>query len=372
MSGLGGRGRTETSGCSGCLGTVRIAVIAITRNGARLATRLRDGLGNADLHVLRKYRGQAGPGALTFDDDLAGLIARLWPDYRGFVCVMATGIVVRLVAPLLQSKETDPCMVVVDDTGRFAISLLSGHLGGGNLLAERSAEVLGARAVITTATDSNELPSFDMIARAEGWEIDDISRIKVMNALLLDGEEIALVDATDRVRFHLQGKAKVSVHPTLVSALRSAAKGIVLVSSRVVPPQFQTDRLLVLRPKSLYLGIGCNRGTDAEEIATMVNDNLKRQFLSIRSVALVATVDAKRDEAGLLRFAELTGVPVRFFTSEELNGVTVPSPPSDHVLKAVGAAGVAEPAALLASGGGELIQPKVKSGNVTLAIAERT
>lgn len=372
MSGLSGRGRTETSRCSGSLGTVRIAIIAITRNGARLAARLRDGLGNADIHLLKRYAGQSGKGAITFDEDLGGVLARLWPDYRGFICIMAAGIVVRLIAPLLQSKETDPGVVVVDDAGRFAISLLSGHLGGGNLLAERSASLIGARAVITTATDSNELPSFDMIAQAEGWEIDDLSRIKVMNACLLDGEEIALVDATDRVRFHLQGKGAFSVHPTLVSALRSSAKGIVLVSSRVVPPQFQTDRILVLRPKTLFLGIGCNRGTTAEEIREVVAGNLKRQFLSMKSVAAVATVDAKSGEAGLLAFAEGIGVPVRFFAAEELNDVTVPSPPSEHALKAVGAAGVAEPAALLASDGGTLVLAKVKNGNVTLAIVERT
>lgn len=351
---------------------MRIAVIAITRNGARLAARLRDGLGNADIHVLKKYAGQAGKGSIPFDNDLGSLIARLWPNYRGFVCIMATGIVVRLVAPLLQNKETDPGVVVVDDSGRFAISLLSGHLGGGNLLAERSASVIGARPVITTATDSNELPSFDMIAQAEGWEIDDISRIKVLNSCLLDGEEIALVDATDRVRFHLQGKTKFSVHTTLISALRSPAKGIVLVSSRIVPLQFQTDRILVLRPKSLFLGIGCNRGTEPEEIGETVAQQLKRLFLSINSVAAVGTVDAKSGEPGLLRFAESIGVPVRFYTAAELNEVVVPTPPSGHAMKAVGATGVAEPAALLASGGGELILAKVKSGNVTLAIAERT
>lgn len=350
---------------------MRIAVIAITRNGASLGTRLRDGLGNADLYVLRKYRGQAGQSAICFDNDLGGLIKRLWPDYGGFICIMATGIVVRLIAPLLEDKTTDPAVVVMDDAGRFSISLLSGHIGGGNLLAERSAEVLGARAVITTATDSNELPSFDMIAQAEGWEIDDISRIKAMNSCLLDSEQIALVDATDRVRFHLQGKAKFSIHATLVSALRSPARGIVLVSSRVVPSQFQTDRILVLRPKSLFLGIGCNRGTEAEEIGEVVAQQLKRQFLSLNSVAAVATVDAKSGEPGLLSFAESIGVPVRFYTAAELNEVVVPTPPSEHAMKAVGATGVAEPAALLASGGGELILAKVKSGNVTLAIAER-
>lgn len=349
-----------------------IAIIAITRNGARLGTRLREGLGDADLYVLKKYAGQAGKEAVTFDGDLGGTIARLWPEYRGFICIMATGIVVRLIAPLLESKDKDPAVVVMDDAGRFAISLLSGHLGGGNMLAERAASVIGARAVITTATDSNELPSFDMIAQAEGWVIDDISRVKTLNACLLDGEEVAVVDPTDRLRFHLQGKVRFSTHESLVSALRSTAKGVVLISSRLVPPQFQNDRMLVLRPKTLFLGIGCNSGTPAGEIADVVSAQMKRQFLCMKSVAAIGSADAKRGEAGLIDFAAAHSIPLRFFSSDELNDVAVPSPVSHHAMKAIGATGVAEPAALLAAGGGELIQPKVKSGNVTIALAERT
>jgi cobalt-precorrin 5A hydrolase len=329
-------------------------------------------LGNAELHVLKKYAGQAGKGALTFDGELGELVKRLWPDFRGFVLIMATGIVVRLIAPLLESKEKDPSVVVMDDAGRFAISLLSGHLGGGNLLAERAASVIGGRSVITTATDSNELPSFDMIAQAEGWSIDDISRVKTLNACLLDGEEVAIVDPTDRLRFHLQGKVNFKTHEALVGALRSPAKGVVLVSSRLVPQQFQNDRMLVLRPKSLFLGIGCNSGTTADEIGDVVAAQMKRQFLSMKSVAAIGTAEAKREEAGLLEFAEQQGIPVRFYESQELNAVSVPSPVSQHAMKAIGASGVAEPAALIASGGGELIQSKVKSGNVTVAIAERT
>lgn len=333
---------------------------------------MREGLGDADLHVLKKYAGQAGKGAISIDGELGELLKRIWPHYRGFVCIMATGIVVRVIAPLLESKEKDPAVVVVDDAGRFAISLLSGHLGGGNRLADRSASLIGARAVITTATDSNKLPSFDMIAQEEGWGIDDISRVKSLNSCLLDNEEIAIVDPTDRLRFHLQGKARFTLHEALIGALRSPAKGIVLVSSRLVPPQFQNDGMLVLRPKSLFLGIGCNSGTTAEEIAEVVEAQMKRQFLSMKSVAAIGTAEAKRGEAGILEFAERQGIPVRFYESEELNTVNVPSPASPHAVKAIGATGVAEPSALLASGGGELIQSKVKSGNVTFAIAERT
>uniref|UniRef100_A0A831U1A6 Cobalt-precorrin 5A hydrolase n=1 Tax=Geobacter metallireducens TaxID=28232 RepID=A0A831U1A6_GEOME len=349
---------------------MRIAIIAITRNGARLGTQLRDGLGNGELYVLQKFAGQAGKGAVPFTGELKGLVAELWPSFDGFVFIMAAGIVVRMIAPHLVAKDVDPAVVVMDDAGRFAISLLSGHLGGANELACRCAFITGAREVITTATDANDLPSFDMVAREEGWVIDDLCRVKTLNALLLEGEEIAVVDPTDRVRTAFHGKGRLTFHDTFVEALQSGAKGFVFVTNRRLPPQAQADTLLVLRPRNLVLGIGCNSGTGAGEIAEVVSAQMKRLFLSLKSVACIGSAAAKREEVGLLDFAREHGLPLRFFESGELNGVTVPSPPSAHALEAIGAAGVAEPAAVLASGGGRLLLKKIKSGNVTLAIAE--
>ena len=345
-----------------------IAIIAITRNGARLGVKLRDGLG-AQLFVLQKYRGQADPGAEGFAD-LKELFPHLWQEYDGIVAVMATGIVVRMVAPLLRGKEQDPAVVVLDEAGRFAISLLSGHLGGANELAERCAFVVGARPVITTATDVNGLPSFDLLARDHGWEIEDLARVKHLNSLLLDNEEIAVVDTTGLVRSSFHGRGRLVFHDTFVAALRSTAKGVLFVGNGIVPPQLQADNLLVLRPKNLVLGIGCNRGTGAEEITELVQAQLKRLFLAMASVAGIGTATAKEKEPGLLAFAARHRLPLHCFTSAELARVEVPSPPSAHALAAIGAPGVAEPAALLAAGNGKLLLQKVKSENVTLAIAE--
>jgi cobalt-precorrin 5A hydrolase len=359
--------------CSGsrpCEDALPIAIIAITRNGAQLGARLRAGLGSADLHVLRKYHGQAGKGALSFDGELRLLLQRLWPEYGGFICIMAAGIVVRLVAPLLAGKEKDPAVVVMDDAGRFAISLLSGHLGGANELAKRCAFITGAREVITTATDANGLPSFDMLARENGWAIEDLSRVKTLNSLLLDGEEIAVVDTTGLVRPWFHGRGRLAFHDTVVAARRSNARGLLLVSNAFIPPQVQSENVLVLRPRNLVLGIGCNSGTAADEIEVLVSAQLKRLFLSPLSLACVATARAKAEEPGLVAFAGHHGLPLHCYGSDELNEVVTPSPPSEHALKAIGAVGVAEPAAILASCGGKLLLAKVKEGNVTLAIAE--
>jgi len=350
---------------------MNLAIIAITRNGARLGARLKAEAADADLFVPEKFAGEAQGAALPFAGELRALVDGKWRSYQGFVFVMAAGIVVRLIAPLLEAKDRDPAVVVVDEAGRFAVSLLSGHLGGANELARGVAGLLGGEAVITTATDVNDLPSFDLLAQEQGWAIDELARVKTLNSLLLEDAEIAVFDPSGRVRSSFAGRGRLTFHDTFVAALQSGARGHLFVTNRSLPAPVDTPSLLVLRPRNLVLGIGCNAGTGADEIEAVVRLQLQRLFLSLRSVGCLASAVAKQQEAGLLEFAGRHAIPLRFFSSEELNAVPAPSPPSDHALRAIGAAGVAEPAALLAATGGRLLLKKVKSGNVTLAIAER-
>lgn len=349
---------------------MRLALVAITANGARLARRLRDGLGG-ELHVSRRYVTLAGAGARLFDPgDLRELLATLWRENDALVCVMASGIVVRMIAPLVSSKESDPAVVVMDEAGSFAISLLSGHLGGANELAERCASLSGGRAVITTATDVNNLPSFDTLAKELGLVIDDLSVVKTLNRLLLDDGRIAVVDHGGELRRRLDGRPNVSFCGTFSQAMASGSDGYLFVTNRHLPTETLPANLLILRPRNLVLGIGCNRNTPLEEIDEFVREQLQRIFLSGKSVRRIASANAKRDEAGLLEFARRLGAEIVFYASDELNRVAVPSRPSPHAQAAIGANGVAEPAALLAAGGGRLLLPKVKSANVTLAVAE--
>ncbi|MHB8056279.1 MAG: cobalt-precorrin 5A hydrolase [Desulfuromonadaceae bacterium] len=350
---------------------MRIAVIAITGGGARLGMLLRESMADIDLYVSRRYVAETDGLCHLFEPaELKRLVASLWKNCDGLVLIMATGIVVRIIAPLLESKETDPAIVTMDDAGRFAIALLSGHLGGANELSERCASVSGARAVITTATDANGLPSFDMLAKAQGWIIDDIRRIKNLNTLLLDGKEIAVVDPTGQTCSWLQGRGVVTFYDTFAEAAGRSASGFLVVTNRLLPDRPDTDNILILRPRNLVLGIGCNRGTSADEIEAFVYNHFNALSLSPKSICCIASVAAKRDEVGLVEFSRRVGVSLRCFGSDELSQVPFPSPPSEQALAAVGVAGVAEPAAILASGGGRLLLNKVKSANVTLAIAE--
>jgi cobalt-precorrin 5A hydrolase len=356
-----------------CAGrNMKTAIITITGNGAQIGARLKNGLEDAQLFIPEKYSGLAACPATVYREGLKSLVERLWREADGLVCIMAVGIVVRIIAPLLRGKDKDPAVVVMDDAGKFAVSLLSGHIGGANELAGKCARLTGATAVITTATDAHGLPSFDMLAKENEWAIDDLSRVKVLNTLLLADAEIAVVDPTGLVDQYFAGRGKLSFHDDFIDALHSGAKGFLIVTNRSLPQQVQSPNLLVLRPRNLVLGIGCNSGTEADEIEVVVRENLKRHFLSMKSMSCIATATAKRDEKGLLAFSEKHSLPVVYYDSTELNAVRTPSPPSRYAMDAIGASGVAEPAALLASGNGTLLLKKVKSGNVTLAIAETT
>jgi cobalt-precorrin 5A hydrolase len=349
---------------------MKLAILAITANGARLGARLCDALPKAELHVLRKFGD--GNGAVHPFDSLAQRVAELWRQGQGLIFIMATGIVVRTIAGHLQSKACDPAVVVLDEKGCFAISLLSGHLGGGNALARECAALLGGQAVITTATDVNGLPSFDLLAQQEQLLIEELAQVKDLNALLLDGAEIAVIDDKGRLFPHVAGLANITCYNDLAAAEQSAAKGLVLVSNRQLHPLPEVRKRLLLRPRNLFLGIGCNRGTSAEEIAEVVTRYLQQLALSPRSVAAIGSATAKRQEEGLLAYARKLDLPVYFYESSELNQMPAPSPPSEAARQAIGATGVAEPAALLAAGaGGILLLQKIKSGNVTLAIAEK-
>jgi cobalt-precorrin 5A hydrolase len=348
---------------------MKLAIIAITEGGAKLARTLGTAAEDAEVYLPERLR--RADNCRYFSRPLAIELPALFAGYQGLLCIMATGIVVRLLAPHLRGKDTDPAVVVMDEKGDFAVSLLSGHLGGANDLARAAAELTGGQAVITTATDVNDLPAWDDVARQEGMGIEPLPSIKVLNALLLRGEPIALVDRGGRVAAHFGSVATVSCHGNFAQALGSGAAGQVFVTHRHIPWPSDQGILLLLRPRDLVVGIGCNRGTAAGEIEEAVKKELSAAFLAFGSIASLATIEAKGDEAGLLEFARLYRFRLDLHSAAALNAVVAPSAESSHALAAVGARGVCEPAALLSAGGGPLLVNKKKCGNVTVAVAQR-
>jgi len=345
---------------------MRTAIVALTASGMEQARRLVESFSDAELFAPAE---QCRAGETAFTAPLSEELPQLFSGSRALICVMASGIVVRLLAPHLKGKERDPAVVVVDEAGQFAISLLAGHLGGANALAREVAGILGGTPVITTATDVQGLPAWDEVARTSGLTVEPVVHIKQLNSALLKGERIALVDPMRRIAEHYAGIDGVTVCGTFLEAEDPSFVARVVVTHRLLD-ELEEPVTLLLRPCDLVVGIGCNRGTPAEEIEQAVNEVLQNHRLSRSSVRGLASIEEKRDEAGLCEFALRWRLPIGYHTAEALNQIKVASPPSEHAQAAVGAQGVCEPAALLGASPGQLLVKKQKLGNVTVAVAE--
>lgn len=315
----------------------------------------------------------------VYDGPVREAVERAFAECDQLVCFLATGATVRLLAPLLADKSTDPGVVCVDEAGRYAVSLLGGHAGGANSLATEVGSTLSATPVITTATDATGIPGLDTLGLPFEGAMATVTRA------MLDGAPVTLrADAVWPLpplppNVTAGGTGGVPAPPTRpggddpTEPTAHAPQGVptpstpagtvrpdatLLVSDRVVP---LGPADVVLRPPSLVVGVGASRGVGVDEVYGLVVDVLRDAGLSALSVGELATVDAKADEPGIVGAAAELGVPVRTYPADVLASVDVPNP-SDAPLAAVGTPSVAEAAALAAAGrGGELLVPKRKS-----------
>ncbi|KAA0931546.1 precorrin-3B C(17)-methyltransferase [Streptomyces apricus] len=283
----------------------------------------------------------AWPGRTrVYEGPVGDAVRRAFAECEQLVCFLATGAVVRLVAPLLADKATDPGIVCVDEGGRFAVSLVGGHGGGANALTHEVGDLLGAEPVVTTATDAAGVPGLDTLGFPVEGDVAGVSRA------LLDGGPVAL---------HAELAWPLPPLPGLSPTPAAEGAYAIRVTDRAVGP---AAREVVLRPPSLVVGVGASKGAPVDEVLGLVEDALRDAGLSAKSVAELATVDAKAGEPGILGAAERLGVPLVTYPAAELAEVAVPNP-SDAPLAAVGTPSVAEAAALVR--GGELLVPKRKS-----------
>jgi cobalt-precorrin 5A hydrolase/precorrin-3B C17-methyltransferase len=287
--------------------------------------------------------------------DPAKVLADRWEKVDGFVVVLALGATVRLVAPLLRDKASDPAVVCVDDAATFAVSVLGGHGAGANALATEVARLLGAQAVVTTATDRLDLPALDLLPDllAEG----DVAGV---TAALVAGRPVAL---DNELGWPLPGPITA-----LLGTTDPAPAGRVVVTDRA---REQADATVVLRPPSLVVGLGTTSDATASDALDAVRGVLGTGGLSARSLAAVATIDRRAEHPAVSAVADAFDLAVRSFPAAELDTVVVPNP-SEVVASAVGTRSVAEAAALAAAGDdAELVVAKTVAGRTTVAVARR-
>ncbi len=327
---------------------MKIAVVAITEGGFTLARSLCRQLPGAELLPKAKV-------AETFAEN--------WHRYDAFISIMATGIVVRAIAPLLQDKRRDPCVLAADEKGQHVISLLSGHIGGGNELTLQVAEILGGAPVITTASDTLGLTALDLWAASMNLVAEKKDMTRASGILVNSG------------RLKVYSELECDGLPKGLLPCRDAEQADIVVSNRSI----FSDSLLFC-PRNLVVGTGCNRGTSAAEFQEALDELFADLGLLPRAVRNLASIDKKCDEEGLLAFGRLNSWPIDFYEKDVINrvtGVTISAAP----LKAVGAIGVAEPCAILSAGKNRkpiqqsgmnipLISRKRKWKNVTMAVAQ--
>lgn len=287
-------------------------------------------------------------------------LQKAWIKYDNIICIMAIGIVVRSIGSLCMDKKSDPGIVVIDEAGRFVVSLLSGHVGGANKMASDVATLIGGQAVITTASDVTGHTALDLWAIKNGL-------LPNKNALLTKAS--ALLISSGRLRVYLDVPYSGNL-PSDMQLVGNVTEADIIIGHLRLE---KSDRL-ILEPQSLYIGIGCNRNTNIHTMETSYSEFLDNYDLKRSWVAGLASIDLKIDEEGMLQFALKNGLSLSFFSKELLNKVPDISS-SQAVLKAVGAKGVAEPASMLAgrtnSQLGDLLVEKQKWKDVTLALARK-
>jgi cobalt-precorrin 5A hydrolase len=354
-----------------------IAVIAITRRGVETALKIQKALDICGLastvYAPKKYSQN---GVTAIDTNLADFIKDTYSKTDALVAVMATGITIRAVAPLLESKLTDPAVIGVDATGRFVISLLSGHLGGANDLTQTIAAGIGATPVITTASDSLGKMSADELARTLHLSIQNPDSLVAVNSAIVNGGRIAVVLVGD-VKVPLDAFSCFEVKQVKNSAealdvIVAYDAGIIVTEEPVTAAKFDKP-FTILKAKRIVVGLGARKDTPAENIVAAVEAALERVHVPLARVHSFATVDIKRTSKPMLDAVEKLGAPLEFLSVEALRLVNNAelSPDSAMVQQKIGVGGVCERAALLATGNNsKLILKKTKQNGVTVAVAE--
>lgn len=327
---------------------LNIALVVVTPAGLETARALKAALPGASIHGLTgRVEGDVG-----FQDTGAHLRA-LFAARIPIIGICAAGILIRALGPVLGDKQAEPPVLAVGVDGSSVVPLLGGHHGA-NALARQIARSLEVRPALTTAGELALGVALD--DPPPGWRVGNPAAVKSVTAALLAEEKVTLeVEAGDA---------------QWLSGVAFAAQGelAVRITDRSVGPD---DHELVLHPPTLALGVGCERGTPAEELIALVKDVLAQEVLSPHSIACVASIELKADEAAVHALAAELGVPARFFTAAELEAEAARlATPSDVVFAETGCHGVAEGAALAAAGAdGALVVPKVKGARTTMAVA---
>ncbi|OOM75671.1 cobalamin biosynthesis protein CbiG [Clostridium puniceum] len=360
-----------------------ISIICPSPKGKEIALQLQKNLG-AELYI-KEYEEK-----LKKDFNLSDITKKVMKTSKGIIFISSTGIAVRAIAPFLEGKDKDPGVVVVDLACKYAINILSGHLGGGNELTIKIAEILKVKPIITTATDNLGIIAPDVLAKKNGLIIENLKKAKYIASLLVEEKTVGIKDdyneieigkgyeivqelrenciwITHNLKFNLNNKfISNEVNNIKINRNIILSRYNDCLTEENKAEELNYSKILRLIKKDLILGIGCRRDTAYEKLYDFINTSLIKYNLDIKAVVAIASVDVKKDEAGIIELAEKFDCPFKTFSREEIKTVQDKYERSEFVLKTLGVTGICEPSVDLA--GGEVIISKVKKEGMTLAI----
>lgn len=346
----------------------KVSILAITKNGIKIGLELKKISSSWQIYAPSKFSDNNSQ-IEWYAESTSKKIAELFQSNDALVCIFSLGAVIRLLSPYLKDKKTDPAVLVIDDTAKFVISVLSGHIGGANQLTEEIAAKLGATSVITTAADVNKTIAVDLLGKEFGWKIDDDSTVTKVSAFMVNEEKIGVFqDTGNKDWWNKKLPSNVTIYSSINEMKNSQSKGFLIISDKIIEDVDILENSVVYRPPTLVLGIGLHVDTTKETISEGLNLCLEKYNLSRKSIAKLVSIKKDNDVQGLINLGKEMNVPIEYFQKEELAAIEIPNP-SETVQAFEGTPSVSEAAAIKSSGGTLVVEKQKFPPNLTIAIA---
>lgn len=341
---------------------MRLHLIAFTENGIKLSNRIAKRLDKIMMKNpedetvnLPLYDVEVFEGTGENKTKLSDFVKNGWGNADALIFIGATGIAIRGIAPFVKDKTTDPAVIVIDDTQKFVIPLLSGHIGGANSLALTLSKMLKATPVITTATDNNNVFAIDSFAVANNYSIRNTRKIKSISSNLLKGIS----------QFIYSDFEITSPLPTNIVQTEDVSEADIIITD--VDAGFD---VITLVPKIYSIGIGCKKRTKVADLFSFVSHTLEQEYISPLAIESICSIDVKKEERAILSLSKKLNVPFKTFSAKKLNSLKGDFTASSFVAKTVGTDNVCERSAVCGNGG-ELIVKKISYEGMTIAISKR-
>ncbi|MGY5140884.1 MAG: cobalt-precorrin 5A hydrolase [Candidatus Nitrosopumilus sp. Bin_571-38] len=344
----------------------KTVVLAITKNGIKIGENLKKLFPDWSIFAPSKLSNE-NTEIVWYSEPTTDKIVELFKNNNALICLFSLGAVIRLIAPHLKDKKTDPAVIVIDDKANFVISVLSGHIGGANELTEEIAEKLGALPVITTAADVNKTIAVDLVGRKFNWKIDDDSTVTKISAHMVNEEPIGILQEVGEKNWYKNLPKNVMIYDNMGDLKKSNSKAHLIISDKIIDDEISNESV-IYRPPSLVIGIGLHWDTTKETIREGMDHCLEKFKLSSKSIAKLVSIKKPQDVQGLIDLGEEMGIPVEYVNREDLAEISAPNP-SETVKAFEGTASVSEAAAIKVSGGELIVEKQKFPPNLTIAIA---